>query len=335
MPRAVKLDRRQGTGVGADRELLVNEQMPGHIPVLLNEVIEWLAVRPGGQYIDATFGGGGHTRALLQASAPDGRVLAVDADPEAVERARVLAGEYPGRLVVGHSNFADLAQLAPAAGFAKVDGVLFDLGLSSLQLADPERGFSFQQPGPLDMRFDPTRGEPAAALVNTLPEERLADILWRYGEEPRARTIAKAIVRARQQRPLTTTTELAEVVARVVGRAGQRIHPATRTFQALRIAVNGELDALAGGLDAAISLLRPGGRLVVIAFHSLEDRIVKQTFRAEAQGCRCPPGTPVCICGHRPRLRILTPHPIFPSAAEVARNPRSRSARLRAAERLP
>ncbi|MCX7624527.1 MAG: 16S rRNA (cytosine(1402)-N(4))-methyltransferase RsmH [Thermomicrobium sp.] len=304
-----------------------------HEPVLLAEALAFLAPRPGGQYIDATFGGGGHARAILEASAPDGRLLAIDADPVAVARAAALAAQYPGRLIPCHGNFRGLAELARRHGFVPVDGILFDLGLSSDQLADPARGFSFQHPGPLDMRFDPTRGEPASAIVNRWSEEELAELFRRYGEEPRARAIARAIVAARARRPIETTTELAALVERVVGRR-ERIHPATRVFQALRIAVNRELESLEAALGQAVELLRPGGRLVVIAFHSLEDRTVKQFFRREAAGCLCPPGTPVCVCGHVPRLRILTPRAVRPSAEEVARNPRSRSARLRAAERV-
>jgi 16S rRNA (cytosine1402-N4)-methyltransferase len=305
-----------------------------HEPVLLSAALTFLAPRDGGRYIDATFGGGGHSRAILEASAPSGQVLAIDADPAAVARARALAERYPGRLLPCHGNFRDLARLAQSYGFVPVDGILFDLGLSSDQLADPARGFSFQLAGPLDMRFDPTSGEPAAVIVNTWSAEELAALFWQYGEEPRAWAIAQTIVAERARQPIETTTQLAALVARVAGSRRERIHPATRVFQALRIAVNQELEALAAGLAQAVELLRPGGRLVVIAFHSLEDRLVKQFFRREAAACLCPPGTPVCICGHRPRLRLLTPRPVRPSAEEIARNPRSRSARLRAAERI-
>jgi 16S rRNA (cytosine1402-N4)-methyltransferase len=305
-----------------------------HEPVLLSAALSFLAPRDGGRYIDATFGGGGHSRAILEASAPSGQVLAIDADPAAVARARALAERYPGRLLPCHGNFRDLARLAQSYGFVPVDGILFDLGLSSDQLADPARGFSFQLAGPLDMRFDPTSGEPAAVIVNTWSAEELSELFWQYGEEPRAWAIAQTIVAERARQPIETTTQLAALVARVAGSRRERIHPATRVFQALRIAVNQELEALAAGLAQAVELLRPGGRLVVIAFHSLEDRLVKQFFRREAAACLCPPGTPVCICGHRPRLRLLTPRPVRPSAEEIARNPRSRSARLRAAERI-
>jgi 16S rRNA (cytosine1402-N4)-methyltransferase len=302
--------------------------------VLLHEAIEFLAVRAGGRYIDATFGGGGHTRAILEASAPSGVVFALDADPEAVARAGQLAREFPGRVVPCHGNFAAVRELAAAHGFSEVDGVLFDLGLSSFQLVAPARGFSFRLSGPLDMRFDPSRGQPASVLVNTWPFERLAELFARYGEEPRARSVARAIVDARQRAPIETTEQLALVVSRVAGyRRG--LHPATRVFQALRIAVNQELEALEAALEGAVELLRPSGRLVVISFHSLEDRLVKRFFRAESQPCRCPPRSPACTCGQRARLRVLTAKPVRPSLQEIASNPRSRSARLRAAERLP
>ncbi|MBO9351355.1 MAG: 16S rRNA (cytosine(1402)-N(4))-methyltransferase RsmH [Thermomicrobium sp.] len=305
-----------------------------HEPVLLSAALTFLAPRDGGRYIDATFGGGGHSRAILEASAPSGQVLAIDADPAAVARARALAERYPGRLLPCHGNFRDLARLAQSYGFVPVDGILFDLGLSSDQLADPARGFSFQLAGPLDMRFDPTSGQPAAVIVNTWSAEELAELFWQYGEESRAWAIAQTIVAERARQPIETTTQLAALVERIAGSRRERIHPATRVFQALRIAVNQELEALAAGLAQAVELLRPRGRLVVIAFHSLEDRLVKQFFRREAAACLCPPGTPVCICGHRPRLRLLTPRPVRPSSEEITRNPRSRSARLRAAERI-
>jgi 16S rRNA (cytosine1402-N4)-methyltransferase len=308
-----------------------------HRPVLLSEALALLQVRPGGRYIDATFGGGGHTRTILEASEPNGTVLALDADREAVSRAAALGERHPGRVTVRHANFAEIAAVARETGFQPVDGVLLDLGLSSFQLASPERGFSFRSTGPLDMRFNQlTPGPTAADIVNTASERDLAQILFSYGEEPKARRIARAIAAAREAGRIETTAQLAALVERAVGgRRGQPIHPTTRTFQALRIAVNRELDVLRDVLQGALDLLAPGGRLVVISFHSLEDRIVKTFFRTEAQGCVCPPGTPVCICGHQPKLRILTPKPIRPSEEEQALNPRSRSALLRAAERLP
>jgi 16S rRNA (cytosine1402-N4)-methyltransferase len=301
-----------------------------------DEVLAALHPHAGGRYLDGTLGGAGHTRLLLDASAPDGRVLALDADPLALERARTLlpeaiAGE---RLLLSHGNFAQMGDLAKAADFAPVDGILLDLGLSSDQLADRERGFSFAHDAPLDMRFDTSRAVSAADLVNTLPEHELADIIWRYGEERRSRAIARRIGEARQRQPITRTGELARLVASVVhGRPGG-IHPATRTFQALRIAVNDELASLEAALPAAIDLLRPGGRVAVISFHSLEDRIVKQTFQREERGCVCPPELPECVCGRKPRLHIVTRRPLTASDAEVTTNPRARSAKLRVAEKL-
>ncbi len=307
------------------------EETRGHVPVLYDQVLAGLSVRPGGRYIDATIGAGGHAAGILHASAPDGLLLGLDADPEAVALTRQVLRPFGQRLILQVANFRHLAQVARALGFGQVDGVLLDLGLSSRQLADAGRGFSFSQDGPLDMRFDPTQGPGAAELVNGLPEAELADLLWRYGEERFARRIARAIVAAR---PVTTTAQLAGVVARTVGHR-EKLHPATRTFQALRIAVNDELTALAQALPQARDLLRPGGRLVVISFHSLEDRLVKRFFQDEAQDCLCPPDMPVCTCGHRASLRLINRRPIRPDEREIAANPRSRSARLRVAERLP
>ncbi|HEY76049.1 MAG TPA: 16S rRNA (cytosine(1402)-N(4))-methyltransferase RsmH [Thermoflexia bacterium] len=312
-----------GQGRGRDADAV-------HIPVLLQATLSFLQVRPGGTYIDATVGGGGHAEAVLSACAPDGRLLGLDLDPDALAVARQRLAPFGERATLRQGSFAQLATLA--ADFAPADGVLFDLGLSSLQLADPSRGFSFSHAGPLDMRFDPTAGGPTAAdLVNGLSVEDLAQILYQYGEERQARRIAEAIVAAR---PLETTEQLAEVVAAAVGGRRGRIHPATRTFQALRIAVNDELSVLQVALPQAVDLLKPGGRLVVISFHSLEDRIVKRFLRQESKDCICPPEVPVCICDHRARLRVLTRKPVRPEPDEVARNPRARSARLRAAERI-
>lgn len=314
-----------------------NGQALGHRSVLLAEAVAGLAPRPGGRYLDGTFGGGGHARALLAASAPDGCILALDADPAAIERARGLAAE-PGvgaRLVPVHANFADLAAVATGAGLAPLDGVLLDLGLSSFQLDEAKRGFAFRFDGPLDMRFDQTRGATAADVINGLAPEALAELIYRHGEEPKSRRIAAAIARERDREPITTTSRLASVVATAVGgRRGTDTHPATRTFQALRIAVNGELDALGRALAGAVEVLRPGGRVAVIAFHSLEDRLVKRFIAAEAASCVCPPESPVCTCDQAPRLRRVS-GATKPSAAEVAANPRSRSAVLRLAERLP
>jgi len=310
-------------------------ETPGaeHVPVLYQEVLDALRPAPGKKYIDLTVGAAGHARGILERSSPTGRLLAVDADAEAVRFARSALRDLGERAIVRHGFFDDVEALAREEGFVPADGILADLGLSSRQLAAPERGFSFQMTGPLDMRLDPTtQGTTAADLVNTLPEAELADILYRYGEERRSRAVARAIVR---QRPLHTTSELAEVVARAVGGPRRRIHPATRTFMALRIAVNDELGALERMLPQAVALLAPGGRLAVISFHSLEDRIVKGFLRREAVGCICPPEAPVCTCGRKPRVRLVTRRPIEPTPEECARNPRSRSARLRVAEKLP
>ncbi len=311
---------------------------PGHYPVLLHEAVEALAPRSGGRYLDGTFGGGGHTAALLVASAPDGRVLSLDADPAAIARGEALRAEFGARLTLQQGNFAELADFAHATGFAPLDGILLDLGLSSFQLADPERGFSFAADGPLDMRFGPGTTETAAAIVNGRDETALADLIFRYGEERWARRIARAIVRERERAPIETTGALAAIVSRAVASAGagrERIHPATRTFQALRIAVNRELAVLEEALAGALTALAPGGRLAIIAFHSLEDRIVKLFMRREATECICPPQLPVCVCEHHATLRLVMRKGIRPSEAEVAENPRSRSAILRVAERLP
>ncbi len=305
----------------------------GHTPVFLREVLEGLVVRPGGIYIDGTLGAGGHAEAILAASAPDGRLLGLDRDPQAVTRATARLELYGERVTLRHASYVELGTLARERGFFPVEGVLFDLGFSSLQIAAAERGFAFRLAGPLDMRFDQTSAGPTAAdLVNTLPEAELANLLWRYGEEPRSRRIAQAIVAAR---PLESTGELAEIVAAAAERPrGRRIHPATRVFQALRIAVNRELESLEAVLPQAVEVLRPGGRLAVITFHSLEDRIVKRFFKQEARGCICPPEVPICACGHQPALRLINRKPMRPSAEELAANPRSRSAKLRVAEKL-
>jgi 16S rRNA (cytosine1402-N4)-methyltransferase len=307
-----------------------------HVTVLPAETLDLLAPAPGGHYVDGTLGGGGHTALLLARSAPDGRVLGIDADPAALERVRQRMPEEvaSGRLVLRRGNFAEMAGLAREAGFDLADGIMLDLGLSSDQLADRARGFSFAADAPLDMRFDPTRGQSAADLVNTVEEGELADLLYRYGEERRSRAIARRIVEQRRRAPIERTGELARLVESVIhGRPGG-IYPATRTFQALRIATNDELASLEAALPAAVELLRPGGRLAVISFHSLEDRIVKRFFQAEARGCVCPPELPACVCGRAPRLHVLTRHPVTAGGAELAANPRARSAKLRAAERL-
>ncbi len=294
--------------------------MIGHIPVLRAEVLALLQPRPGGRYLDATVGLAGHAEAILQASDPSGTLLGIDRDAEALTLAHQRLAPFGPRVRLLQGRFEDLRELL--GGEEGFDGVVFDLGASSLQLDAAERGFSFGREGPLDMRMDRDTGVTAADLVERLSEAELADVIFRWGEERWSRRIARAIVEARRQAPIRTTTALADVVARAIPRRAwpRRIHPATRTFQAVRIAVNDELSGLAPALDSAVGLLRPGGRLVAISFHSLEDRIVKQSWRRlEAAG----------------RARILTKRPITPADAEVGSNPRARSAKLRAVERLP
>ncbi len=302
-----------------------------HVPVLYREVLTGLQVRPGGRYIDATIGAGGHAAGILDTSTPDGCLLGLDADPEAVTFARSTLQRFGDRALVIVGNFREIKAVAVAHSFDQVDGVLMDLGFSSRQLAAADRGFSFDRDGPLDMRLNPNQGLTAADLIEDMSESELADLIWRYGEERYSRRIARAIVAAR---PVTTTAQLAELVAKTVGHR-EKIHPATRVFQALRIAVNDELGALAEALPQVRDLVRPGGRLAVIAFHSLEDRLVKQFCQQEARDCICPPEVPVCVCGHRATLGLVSRKPIRPSDEEISRNPRSRSARLRIAYRAP
>ena len=302
-----------------------------HAPVMVDEVVRYLSVQPGGRYVDCTVGGGGHSLAILEAAAPGGLLLGIDADKDALEIARRRLEPFADSILLVHANFRDLAAVCARAEFVPVHGVLFDLGVSSHQLGDEERGFSFQAEAPLDMRFGTNQAVTAHDIVNTYEERELAGVIWRFGEEPASRRIARAIVRAR---PLATTTELASVVATAVGGPRRRIHPATRTFQALRIAVNDELGALTAALGQAVEVLGQGGRLVAIAFHSLEDRIVKQFIRREARDCVCPPQAPSCTCGHTASLRDVTRRAVRPSAEEITVNRRSRSARLRAAEKL-
>jgi 16S rRNA (cytosine1402-N4)-methyltransferase len=312
---------------GAEREV-------GHLPVMLDEVLATLAPRPGSLHIDATLGGAGHAERILEASDPDGRLLGLDADPAAIERAKQRLARFGGRAVLRQANFGRLAEVAPEAGFGEVDGLFLDLGLSSYQLADVERGFGFRAGGKLDMRFDTGRGRPAAALLATMSATELATLFRKYGEEPFSGRIARAIVEARAKAPVDTAEVLAALVERVVpAPKRRRTHPATRVFQALRIAVNDELGALEAGLAASLGLLRPGGRLVVLSYHSLEDRIVKRFIATEQRGCVCPPEVPVCVCGRRPRMRSLGKSRT-PTRDEIDINPRSRSARLRGAERV-
>ncbi|PYS96108.1 MAG: 16S rRNA (cytosine(1402)-N(4))-methyltransferase [Acidobacteria bacterium] len=306
-----------------------------HRPVLLREAVAALGCRPGGFWVDGTVGAGGHAEAILRASAPDGRLLGLDRDREALERARRLLAPFGDRVALRHDDFRSLPEILEASG-RPPDGILLDLGISSQQIDDPARGFSFQEDGPLDMRMDRTQDTTAATLVNALPARELAAIVARYGEEPAARRIARALVAERAREPITTTGRLAAIVARVArSRRRTRTHPATRTFQALRIAVNRELDGLDRLIEQAVERLPPGGRIAVISFHSLEDRIVKRALRALARRCVCPRDLPLCACGRPDLARLLGRKPVRPGAEEARDNPRSRSARLRAAERLP
>lgn len=302
-----------------------------HVPVLVDEVLTYLAPRPGALIVDATLGEGGHAEAILRRIAPAGRLVGLDRDAQALERAQERLRPFGQNVTVAHANFGRLDDALTGLGVGAVDGVLLDIGVSTRQLVEAERGFSFDRVGPLDMRMDRSEPRTAADLVNTLPERELADLIYRLGEERASRKIARQIV---ARRPLRTTRDLVRAVEAAIGSSRGRLHPATRTFQALRIATNGEIDALERGLPQAIRRLRPGGRVCVIAFHSIEDRVVKTTLARYARGCTCPPGLPECRCGGERLVRILTKKPVTPSAAEVARNPRARSARLRAAERL-
>jgi 16S rRNA (cytosine1402-N4)-methyltransferase len=302
-----------------------------HYPVLWEEAVDALVPKAGGRYADGTFGGGGHSRLLLDRSEPDGRVIAFDLDSDAIHRGEAL--HLGSRLVLVNASFATLYEAAKSAGMLPLDGVLLDLGFSSFQIDDPERGFSLRLDGPLDMRFDRSTGSTAADLVNTLDEQSLADLIWRYGEDRNSRRIASALVRERKHHPIETTAQLAEIVARASGGKRDKIHPATRTFQALRIATNDELETLQHTLAAAVRALSPGGRLVVISFHSLEDRIVKQFIARESATCTCPPEQPVCTCHTVPSLKPVG-KPVKPTDDEIERNSRSRSAIMRVAERL-
>ncbi|MSQ14975.1 MAG: 16S rRNA (cytosine(1402)-N(4))-methyltransferase RsmH [Dehalococcoidia bacterium] len=302
-----------------------------HVPVLVNEVLAAIEVRAHGAYIDCTLGAGGHAEATLRAGHGTIKLLGIDADPEAMSAAEGRLTMWRDSVTFAHGNFGRLLSIAKDKGFVPADGLLFDLGLSSMQLSATGRGFSFQYDVPLDMRFDPLEARTAGDIVNGLSETELGDMIFRYGEEGRSRQIARAIVRAR---PIATTGQLARTVEAVLPKRKGRIHVATRTFQAIRIAVNNELASLESALVQGLDVLRPGGRLVVISYHSLEDRIVKQFFRRESKGCVCPPRTPACVCGRFPRLRTLYSKAVKPSAEEVKANRRSRSARLRAAEIL-
>ncbi len=304
---------------------------PAHIPVLVEEAVKALAVQPGGRYIDCTLGAGGHAAAILEHSSPGGQLLGIDADPEALKVARQRLRPYSDSVLLLNENFANLKAICYKHDFLPVHGILLDLGLSSLQLNSDTRGFSFQRSAPLDMRLNFNQELTAAYIVNSYPETELAHLIKTYGEEGRSRQIARHIVR---ERPIKTTLELARTIEQAAGPRRGKIHPATKTFQALRIAVNQELEHLESTLRQAIDLLGYEGRLVVISYHSLEDRIVKQFMKQESKDCICPPNTPTCVCGHTASLRLINKRVITPSLLEVQSNPRSRSARLRATERI-
>ncbi len=306
-----------------------------HQPVLLEEVLAWLNPKSGGTYVDCTVGGGGHSAAILESSGPDGRLIGLDQDPHALEAAARRLASYGKRVTLVRENFIHLPRVLAELGIPAVNGILFDLGVSSPQLDVPERGFSYLHEGPLDMRMDPSLHRTAADLINNLGEKELAGIIARYGEERWAKKIASFIVRKRQHQPIKTTSQLVEVIKEAIPAKSRRSgpHPARRTFQALRIAVNRELEILPEALRQAVDLLLPEGRILVITFHSLEDRIVKNVFRQLASPCVCPPRFPRCVCGQKPLLRVLTPRGVLPSEREVNLNPRARSARLRVAEK--
>jgi 16S rRNA (cytosine1402-N4)-methyltransferase len=307
------------------------EKHEPHQPVLYNEIIHLLQPRRAGRYVDGTLGAGGHAWGILEASKPDGLLLGFDVDTHAIQLAKKRLAPFIDRVTIVQSSFNTLSTQLPAMGWQNVEGILLDLGISSMQLDNPERGFSFRQDGGLDMRFDQQNPVRAVDLVNTLPEKDLADLIYRFGEERRSRQVARAIIRAR---PVQTTLHLAEIVSASTKSGRPGMHPATRTFQALRIAVNEELDSLKETLPQAVHALSPGRRLAVISYHSLEDRIVKHYFRRESIDCICPPKQPVCDCGHAASVKIITKRPIRPKDDEIEDNPRARSARLRVAERI-
>ena len=308
--------------------------MTYHTPVLLREVVNQLQPRRGGLYVDCTVGGGGHAREILRACGPDGQLIGLDWDEEAIAASRERLSEFGARVQLVRASYTELERVLMSLGVTAVDGVLFDLGVSSRQFDEPTRGFSILREGPLDMRMSRQLGATARDILRTASLEELARIFYVYGEEKRSRAIARNIVAERENAPLETTRELARLVERVLGPKRGAIHPATRVFQALRIAVNNELDNLRQGLEIGTRFLRSGARIAVISFHSLEDRIVKQFFVEKSTGCICPPDLPVCRCGRKETLRIVTKKPIRAAEGEVGSNPRARSAKLRVAEKI-
>ncbi len=307
-----------------------------HAPVLLHECIEGLAIKPGGIYVDGTLGRGGHSLEIVKRLSPEGRLICIDRDEEALRQAPSRLGTYMDRVTLVHGNFRDLGALLDSLPLPGADGMLFDLGVSSPQLDDSARGFSYMKDAPLDMRMDRSDAVSAREVVNSWSKEELQRILWRYGEERYASAIAGAIVRAREKKSVETTLELVEIIRGAMPGAAlrEKQHPAKRSFQAIRIAVNDELEAVSEMLSQAVPRLNRGGRLAVISFHSLEDRIVKTGLAEWARGCTCPPDFPVCVCGKKPLVKIISKKPILPGEEEQNENPRSRSAKLRLAEKL-
>lgn len=307
-----------------------------HITVLLDEAVDGLNVRPDGVYVDCTLGGAGHSRLIASRLAGQGRLIAIDQDDAALANAREKLAPYADRVTLVKRNFRRLKEVLAEQGVARVDGILFDLGVSSPQLDEGERGFSYQADAPLDMRMDRDAPLSAYEIVNEWDEAEIARLIWEYGEEKFSRNIARQIVRHREQAPIETTGQLVEIIKEAIPAPARRNgpHPAKRTFQAIRIAVNDELGAFREAIADAIDVLAPGGRVSVITFHSLEDRICKQAFQERAKGCTCPPSFPQCVCGNRPIVKIVTKKPILPGEAELSANPRARSAKLRIAEKL-
>ena len=321
--------------MGFDRNA-ASDQAFGHKPVLLEECLTALNIKPDGIYVDGTLGRAGHSLEIVKKLTGKGRLICLDRDETAIEAAKIRLADYLYRVTLVHSNFSRIAEVLHQLDIPGVDGMLFDLGVSSPQLDEAQRGFSYMHDAPLDMRMDRTAALTARDVVNAWSYEDLRRILFEYGEERYAPAIAKAIVRRRQEAAIETTGQLVDIIRAAMPPAAlrEKQHPAKRSFQAIRIAVNDELGAVRQGMEAAIDHLKPGGRLAVITFHSLEDRIVKNVFQDAAKGCTCPPSFPVCVCGHKPKIKILTKKPIIATREEVEENPRSRSAKLRVAERV-
>jgi 16S rRNA (cytosine1402-N4)-methyltransferase len=307
-----------------------------HTPVLVEEVIASLRCQPGGIFVDGTVGGGGHAQRILEATGPDGLLIGLDRDDDALQESENLLSAFGPRKILRKGNFDGMAEILSELGIAKVDGILLDLGVSSHQLDTPERGFSFSCDNPLDMRMDRDQKISAYEFINYASEAELQQVIWEYGEETMARRIARSIVRERGNGPIRTTSTLAGIVVHALPSThrNRKIHPATKTFQAIRIRVNDELNSLQRAIQSGIDKLNTGGRFSIISFHSLEDRIVKNSFRSWEKVCVCPPDLPICMCQRQKKLKVLTSKPVIPQPAEIDRNPRARSARLRTAERI-